>query len=218
MNEDQVRHHIAYKRDGEKTLPAEVAQRMLDALDAGAEPDYQALLTAARWPAPGPVVFHTAPASDRDVIGSGGLEARDPNKNPQPNMVSLKKLLKALVNHQIDSYYLLIIKVRADGNGDFTADVYLVDLLDYIDFATFDSGPGQIMLKEAAFYSAVAMGYEPPKRTLLEKIEILASMLDDADRRLIENRTIARERLAVMLAEYRESIDKPINQEAFHLK
>lgn len=83
MNEDQLRHHIAYKRDGEGSLPAEVAQRMLDALDAGAEPDYQALLTAARWPAPGPIVFHTAPASDRDVIGSGGLEASDPNENPR---------------------------------------------------------------------------------------------------------------------------------------
>ena len=47
VNEDQIRHHIAYKRDGERTLPAEVAQRMLDALDAGAEPDYQKLLAEA---------------------------------------------------------------------------------------------------------------------------------------------------------------------------
>jgi hypothetical protein len=83
VNEDQIRHHIAYKRDGERTLPAEVAQRMLDALDAGAEPDYQKLLAAARWTEPGPQVFHTAPASERAVIGSGGLEARDPNENPR---------------------------------------------------------------------------------------------------------------------------------------
>ena len=84
MNEDQVRHHIAYKRDGEKTLPAEVAQRMLDALDAGAEPDYQALLTAARWPAPGPVVFHTAPprivTSSARVASKHGVRTRTPNR------------------------------------------------------------------------------------------------------------------------------------------
>jgi hypothetical protein len=29
----------------------------------------------------------------------------------QPNMVSLKKLLASLLNYQIDSYYLLIVKV-----------------------------------------------------------------------------------------------------------
>ena len=79
MNVDDIRRHIAYKRDGERTLPAEVAQRMLDALDAGAEPDYQALLTQAKWPTPTGPVYHTAPVDRRALIGAEGIEAHDPD-------------------------------------------------------------------------------------------------------------------------------------------
>lgn len=42
------------------------------------------------------------------------VKAGEADRNGQPNMVSLKKLLRALLLHQIDSYYLLIVKMKLD--------------------------------------------------------------------------------------------------------
>ena len=70
-----------------------------------------------------------------------------------PNLVSLKKVLKAIMTRQIDSYYLLIVKMQINGET-ITPSVYLVDMLDWLDYVTFDSGPGQMMLRAAGFYTA----------------------------------------------------------------
>lgn len=76
------------------------------------------------------------------------VKAGEVGRNGQPNMVSLKKLLRAILLHQIDSYYLLIVKMRL--SGDVGPATYLVDILDYLDFMAFDSGPGQIMAQGTA--------------------------------------------------------------------
>lgn len=78
LTAEEVRRHIAYKRDGERTLAPEVAERMLAALDAGAATDYQALWRAAAWPTPPPIVYHTAPASARASIMAEGLRVGVP--------------------------------------------------------------------------------------------------------------------------------------------
>lgn len=61
---------------------------MLAALDAGADPDYQALLTAAQWPDPPARVFHTAPRTARERIAAGGLlvsQPGAPGTDPMPD-------------------------------------------------------------------------------------------------------------------------------------
>lgn len=145
------------------------------------------------------------------------IKAGETGKNGQPNMVSLKKLLRALLARQLDSYYLLIVKGTFLSSGH-TVAVYLVDLLDYLDFTVFDSGPGQIMMKEQQFYDAVARGYTPPNRSLQDKAEILYEMLVDADRRLIENRIKARRSLELALEKFPQALDRAIDQREFHLR
>ena len=53
---------------------------------------------------------------------------------------------------------------------------------------TFDSGPGQIMLKAKSFFAAMANQVTPPKYTIKQKVERLVEMLEDGERRLAENR------------------------------
>jgi hypothetical protein len=106
--------------------------------------------------------------------------------NGQPNMVSLKKVLDALLLFQIDSYYLLMVKLEIE--KPIRCAVFLVDMLDYLDYVTFDSGPGQIMLKAKAFFTAMTGGVKPAKRTIKQKVSRLFQFLEDGDRRLAENR------------------------------
>jgi hypothetical protein len=79
MTAEEVRHHIEYKR-GNRELKPEIAERMLAALDAGADPDYMTLWTAASFQDPPPVVYHTAPATLRAEITAHGLQARQPGR------------------------------------------------------------------------------------------------------------------------------------------
>ncbi len=106
--------------------------------------------------------------------------------NGQPNMVSLKKVLDALLLFKIDSYYLLMVKPEIE--KPIRSTVYFVDMLDYLDYVTFDSGPGQIMLKAKAFFGAMANGVKPVKRTIRQKVDRLFNVLEDGDRRLAKNR------------------------------
>lgn len=78
LSPDEVRAHIIYKRDLERRLDPAIAERMLQLLDAGAEPDYHALWLAAAWPEPPAHLFHTASVKSRRSIATGGLEPRKP--------------------------------------------------------------------------------------------------------------------------------------------
>lgn len=155
---------------------------------------------------------------DAGIFHPINVKSGEMGKNGQPNMVSLGKLLNALLAREIDAYYLLIIK-GTFVEDDFKAEVFLVDLLDYLDFATFDSGPGQIMLKEAAFYMAMKdPNYAPPNRNLKEKVEVLLEMLKDADRRLIVNRERRQEKVARAVEQFESGQYRPVNQAKMSLE
>lgn len=83
---DDVRRHIHFKRLS-RELADDVADRMVAALDAGAHPDYAALLEAATFLDPPAVVFHTAPVHLRETLVQVGLvpqRARDsPHWRPE---------------------------------------------------------------------------------------------------------------------------------------
>jgi len=104
----------------------------------------------------------------------------------QPNLVSLKKVLSAIMARQIDSYYLLIVKMLIESKG-ITPAVYLIDMLDWLDYVTFDSGPGQMMLKAVKFFNE----FDPAnakQTTIKDKVARLMELYEDGERRLKENR------------------------------
>jgi hypothetical protein len=119
--------------------------------------------------------------------------------NGQPNVVSMQKLLDYILKRRIDSYYLLIVKF--DLSQTITHNLHLIDLLDWIDFITYDAGPGQIMLREQDLYDNIDSGYVSAHRTIFEKVDSLfnlferqlRALFDNRQRRLDRQRTLARE-------------------------
>ena len=108
----------------------------------------------------------------------------------QPNLVSLKKILDSLLRAYVDSYYFLIVKIDLEQR---ISSVYCVDMLDYLDFVAFDSGPGQMMLRSKKFFTYMERANQMeqsnhPNLTINEKIQRLMAMYKDGERRLIDNR------------------------------
>jgi hypothetical protein len=104
----------------------------------------------------------------------------------QPNLVSLKKILSGIMARQIDSYYLLIVKMKIAAK-EIDPTVYLVDMLDWLDYVTFDSGPGQMMLKAVKFFNE----FDPANtklKPIKDKVKRLMDLYEDGERRLKENR------------------------------
>lgn len=104
----------------------------------------------------------------------------------QPNLVSLKKVLSVIMARQIDSYYLLIVKMEITKKG-IIPSVYFVDMLDWLDYVSFDSGPGQMMLRAVKFFNE----YDPKKIGALDikaKVQKLMDLYEDGERRLKLNR------------------------------
>ena len=92
---------------------------------------------------------------------------------------------------QIDSYYLLMVKMRVD-TVPICPSVYLLDMLDWLDYVAFDSGPGQLMLKGETFFAE----YDPDRPGHLDikgKVQALMDLYEDGERRLRENRERALE-------------------------
>lgn len=141
------------------------------------------------------------------VYNPVNIKAGEYGKNGQPNLVSLKRVLSALAACAIDSYYLLIMKIRHTGS-DYSPHVYFVDMLDFLEYTVFNSGPGQMMLKESQFYPAVdalyAQGkYAPePDRTVSEKVETLYAMLERADAQLTLDRDKKRKMVKEQVVRY----------------
>ena len=78
-------------------------------------------------------------------------------------------------------------------------------MLDWLSYATFDSGPGQMMLRARAFFDA----YEPTKvqtRTISEKVSALFALYEDGERRLRVNRDRD-------LARYRDAVAKCLDSD-----
>ena len=111
------------------------------------------------------------------VIGKEGV----------PNLVSLRKLLSAILNQQIDSYYLLMVKMSIPKNSNISSRVIFTDLLDWLDYASFDAGPGQMMLRAKDFFN----NYEPDLNrnfTIREKVERLFNLYEEGIEKLFANR------------------------------
>lgn len=102
-----------------------------------------------------------------------------------PNLVSIKRLIAGLLAYRIDSYYLLIVKFDL---AEISCATYMVDMLDYLDYVTFDAGPGQAMLAAKKFFAAQSDNTPVPARSMKGKIEKLLNLIESGHRRLIKNR------------------------------
>ena len=128
----------------------------------------------------------------------------------QPNLVSLKKLLRALLNDQIDSYHLLFVKFEL---GDAVhPKVVLVDLLDHLEFATYDDGPGQMMLLEGKFFDAMGGRHRVTSTSTVKKIDRLFALLKDGNRRLFANRQRTIAVFEKQIADYKAKPIHNVNQ------
>ncbi len=151
------------------------------------------------------------------VYNPVNIKAGEYGKNGQPNLVSLKRVLTALADCLIDSYYLLIMKIERTSAG-FVPHVYFVDMLDFLDYTVFNSGPGQMMLKEAYFYPAIdalrAKGEHAPHPVLsvAEKVEKLYATLEQADRQLFIDRERKRAQIGQCCARFRTNGDTTISR------
>lgn len=65
----------------------------------------------------------------------------------QPNMCAMNRIVKHFVMGDLDSYYIVKVKLNKDGYS-----LKMFDMLDYIDVLSWNSGTGQIMLNEKKFY------------------------------------------------------------------
>lgn len=91
-------------------------------------------------------------------------------KMGSPNVVSMERLLNAIGNHEIDSYYLIKIKYIDD---QFNIKVF--DILDYLDYMPFATDK-QVKIDEKKFYKNYSpvldedrLDFEEKKRILVEK-------------------------------------------------
>ncbi|KKZ14612.1 MAG: hypothetical protein TQ37_00595 [Candidatus Synechococcus spongiarum 15L] len=115
----------------------------------------------------------------------------------------MKKLLDYILNRQIDSYYLLIIKF--DISKQISHKLYFIDLLDWIDFIAYDAGPGQIMLKEQDLYDELDSENSPKKRTIFEKVDILFNLFEQKLISMFNNRKERLNTQKTLVQEFQES-------------
>ncbi len=124
--------------------------------------------------------------------------------NGQPNVVSMQKLLDYLFKRYIDSYYLLIVKFSVEDGISHRA--YLIDLLDWLDYITYDAGPGQIMLREKDFYAVADSRPRGASLTVPQKADKLFSLFERQLRSMIANRE---NRLGRQKKQFREFVREP---------
>lgn len=120
------------------------------------------------------------------IFNPVNIKSGEQGMNGQPNMVSMQKLLDYIFRSWIDSYYLLIVKF--DLSEQITHKAFLIDLLDWTDYITYDAGPGQIMLRENEFYDAHESGHRPQGRPIIEKVDSLFTCFEEGVKSLFANR------------------------------
>lgn len=83
-----------------------------------------------------------------------GYAEFDSKGNPtygQPNMCSMPRIMKKFVEKgEMDSYYIIKVKISTTGHN-----VHIFDMFDAIELLNWNSGTGQIMLKESDFYNNI---------------------------------------------------------------
>jgi hypothetical protein len=135
----------------------------------------------------------------------------------QPNLVSLNRVLTLMLSDSIDSYYLLIVKMKIsnDEAGKITKiepRVYLVDMLDHLEYVTFNSGPGQLMLKERQFNEFMESGESPDPRSIREKISIMIDLREEGDKKLFQDRKKNIDKMRKAAEKYMKSGSHKIDQ------
>lgn len=84
-------------------------------------------------------------------FGAPQLTKNGQPKYGQPNMCSMKRVVKDFSNEAIiDSYYIIKVNMNVEGGSGYSLSIF--DMFDYIDYLTWNAGTGQIMLKEREFY------------------------------------------------------------------
>lgn len=121
----------------------------------------------------------------------------------QPNVVSMQKLLDYIMKRWIDSYHLLIVKF--DLSADITHKLYFIDVLDWIDFITYDAGPGQIMLREQDLYDELDAERAPTDRTIFEKVAALFELFERQLQALFANRQDRLDRQRALSREFQNT-------------
>jgi CRISPR/Cas system CMR-associated protein Cmr1 (group 7 of RAMP superfamily) len=94
----------------------------------------------------------------------------------QPNMCSMKRIMKAFYKtSQIDSYYIIKVSVLPTSYS-----LHVFDMFDFIDYLTWNSGTGQIMLKENKFYQDIDTFV--PNFTIQEKKDKLNNLYNSGSK------------------------------------
>ena len=95
--------------------------------------------------------------------------------NSSPNMTSMNRLKNSFLSGSITAYYLAIIKFNVNKEKEITPVVYFIDALNFVDYLNYNTGTGQIMIKEKELYKVLSVN---PSLTLTreEKIEKLKAL------------------------------------------
>jgi hypothetical protein len=130
----------------------------------------------------------------------------------QPNLVSLNKLTEAVCKRWIDSYYLLFVHFIDESPP--TSVVAVADLLHIAaEYAHFDSGTGQFMLKAGKYDDPPPPSYSAAD--LQEAVDQLLAIREDGNERLFRVRAEKLEDIKKMVADFDR--DAPIDQGALLL-
>ena len=131
----------------------------------------------------------------------------------QPNIVSLKRVMSSIIDRTIDAYYLLMVKFEVDHEREtIRHNVYLTDILNWLELpngesvVTFNSGPGQTMLKAKRFYELLATGVSPESHSIQKKMKLLMELYLEGERNLMRDRERDRK---VFESEYDRFVQDP---------
>ncbi len=104
----------------------------------------------------------------------------------QPNLVSLTKLTRTLLDRVIDSYYLLLVKFTDSDPPE--ANVELINLLGHLEFVHFDSGTGQMMLQADRFMGRERSDVLIDAPSVEVSVDRLLAMRRDGNEKLVRIR------------------------------
>jgi hypothetical protein len=89
--------------------------------------------------------------SDNIIKGNpNNVKFTTKNSSGQPNLVSMNRMIKHVFENHNDTYYVTVVHYDMTTK---TVDVKLVNILQFIDCLSYNSGPGQIMIKTEIFDS-----------------------------------------------------------------
>lgn len=102
-----------------------------------------------------------------------GILIEDGGSNP--NMTSMNRLKNSFLSGSISAYYLAIIKFTVLEDKEIKPVVYFIDALNFVDYLNYNTGTGQIMLKEKELYKILETnpGLTLTREAKIEKLKAL---------------------------------------------